>query len=171
MNRLILFVAQGFGSGRIRPGPGTWGSLVGILWLLVLLVPGSLPIYAIGTLLGILSSVWFCGQAERILGEHDPSSVVIDEITALPLAWLGIVVLRGIPEGRLLSPQDPGFWRLWPELLMAFIAFRIFDIWKPTPIRQTQNLPGGWGVTMDDVVAAVAAAVPVGGLLWLRTVL
>lgn len=168
MDRLILFVAQGFGSGRLRPGPGTWGSLVGILWLLVLLVPGSVAVYAVGTVVGILASVWFSAQAERILGEHDPSSVVIDEIAAIPLAWLGIIGLRGIPEGRLLSPQDPGFWQLWPEMLIAFVAFRIFDIWKPPPIRQTQNLPGGWGVTMDDVVAAIAAAIPVGIVAWLQ---
>ena len=80
--------AQGFDIGRIPWGPGTFGSLLGILWFAVLLTPGSLLLYLVGTVVGILFSVVICGEGERILGESDPGSIVLDEIIALPICYL-----------------------------------------------------------------------------------
>ncbi len=167
-DKLIVWVAQGFGSGLAPFAPGTFGTAVGLLWFALLLLPGNLWVYAAGTTGGLLASVWLCGEAERILGKHDPGSVVIDEITAIPLAFVGWVVLVQSDMGQF--PSTAIFFRHnWIITLGLFIAFRIADIWKPWPVRQSQSLPGGWGVTMDDALAAAyvnAVSVPV--LLWLR---
>ncbi len=164
----VLFLAQGFGSGLLKPAPGTWGSLVGMAWLCLLLIPGSPSILLLGILLGIGVSVQTCQAAERILETHDPASVVIDEIAALPLAWLGVLVVHAVTNAAWFPSSSPNFWRLWPELLTAFGAFRLFDVWKPGWVGKSQDLPGGWGVTADDVLAGLLAAIPVGAVAAIR---
>ncbi|MCX6894662.1 MAG: phosphatidylglycerophosphatase A [Verrucomicrobia bacterium] len=154
-DKLILFVAQGFGVGRIPFAPGTFGSVVGLGWFALLLATGNIWLFALGTILGLAASVWFCGEAEKILGQTDPGSVVLDEIAAIPVCfgvWVGIVYddSKVMPSLDYLLSQ--GGWML---LLGVFFFFRLFDIWKPWPIRQSQKFPGGWGVTIDDILAAV----------------
>jgi phosphatidylglycerophosphatase A len=154
-DRFILWIAQGFGVGRIPFAPGTFGSLLGLLWLAVLLVPGNPWFGLFGMLAAIVLSVWFCGAAERILRRTDPGSVVLDEIVAVPLCfavWVGEYLWR---HGVLPAP---GFFfnrDNWPLTVAVFGAFRFFDVLKPWPVRQSQRLPGGWGVTIDDVLAAL----------------
>ena len=150
---ILLWVAQGFGVGRIPFGPGTAGSCVGLLWFFVLLATGSPWLYLLYTLLGLAVSVWSCDLAEKILRQKDPPSVVLDEIAALPLcflAWLGLLLRR---DGKLPSAKD-FFEENWLLVLSVFVAFRLFDIFKPWPVRESQALRGGWGVTMDDCLAA-----------------
>jgi phosphatidylglycerophosphatase A len=156
-SQLIVWLAQGFGVGRIRFAPGTWGSLVGILWALLLLWPGSLAFYLAGVIASSLVAAWVCGRAEEILGQHDPGSVVLDEIVAVPVAVGGYVGLWWWQADSLPSVANIGSW--WPVLVAAFLLFRLFDIWKPWPIRALQKLPGGWGVVVDDLAAGVASAV------------
>jgi len=153
-----LWLAQGFDIGRIPFAPGTFGSLVGVLWFALLLVPGSLWLYVIGTLLGLAASVKFCGDAERILGESDPGSVVLDEIAVLPICFLPWV-LSELWRSNSMPPVEVFFSAhgLW-KTAAIYVLFRIFDIWKPWPVRQSQSLPGGWGVTADDVLAAIYVA-------------
>jgi len=161
--RLILWLAQGFGSGRAPVAPGTFGTVVGLAWFALLLWPGNLAFYVGGTLVGILVSVWICGEAEKILGQPDPGSVVLDEIVAIPVAFLGWVLM--IQSQTVALPGPAIFFHdHWVITLGLFTAFRVFDIWKPWPVRQSQALPGGWGVTTDDVLAAAyvnAVSVPV----------
>src|ERR1044071_1596630 len=91
-DRLVLCLAQGFYIGRIPLMPGTFGSLLGIGWVALLLIPRSLAFYIAGSILAALVSVCVCGQAERILGQTDPGSVVLDEIVAMPVcfaSWIG----------------------------------------------------------------------------------
>ena len=153
-----VWVAQGFGSGRLKPAPGTWGSIVGLAWTALLLLPESLPCYLIGILGGAAVSVWVCGRAEKVLGEKDPGSVVLDEIVAIPVCFLVPVVLGSVlPHGNHFQASDlwtDGIWG-WQRTVFVFAAFRLFDIWKPWPVRQSQSLPGGWGVTVDDLLAAL----------------
>jgi len=85
MDRFILWIAQGCFTGRIPVAPGTFGSLAGLLWVDALLATRSPWAFAAGALVGIACSVWFCGRAERILGQTDPGSVVLDEIAAMPV--------------------------------------------------------------------------------------
>lgn len=160
MNRLILFVAEGFGTGRFPKAPGTAGTLVGIAWLAALLATGSWTGFWLGTLAGIGASVWLCDRAERLLGRHDPGSVVIDEITALPLTYAGWLLAERFTSSAPFPSITATFqWKNLGWIFAGFLLFRLFDIWKPWPIRQTQALPGGWGVTADDVVAGL-----IGGL-------
>ena len=152
----ILFIAEGFGSGRIPFGPGTWGSVVGVLWLVILLrVPN--PLWAgLAAVMAIVLAVPICSRAERILGREDPGSVVLDEIVALPLTFLGpLIVLGSWPTTSGVADLAH---RFWPEWVVGFVAFRVFDIAKPGPIGRIQNLHSGGGVVADDVLAGLAAA-------------
>jgi phosphatidylglycerophosphatase A len=121
---------------------------------LLLILPGSYWLLVAGSLALTAVAVWSSGVAEKELALKDPQSVVIDEICAMPLsllAWVGILVHQ---HGTL--PSVSFFFsgnRPW-LLLAGFAAFRFFDIAKPWPVRQVQSLPGGWGVTVDDVLAA-----------------
>jgi phosphatidylglycerophosphatase A len=152
---LPLWIAQGFGVGRIPVAPGTFGSVVGVLWFAMLLATGNLWLFLIGMIAGIGLSVSLCGIAEEILGQKDPGCVVLDEIAAIPvcfLAWVGILYLR---NGSLPAPEHFFSSSNWLGTVAVFAAFRLFDVAKPWPVRQSQSLPGGWGVTVDDVLAAV----------------
>jgi len=155
MNNFVLLVAQGFGLGRIPYAPGTWGSVLGLAWFALLLCTGNIWLFALGTILGLAASVWFCGRAEKILNQVDPSSVVLDEITAMPVCFTFWVLLG---YGSTKAFPGPSFFfggRNWLVILGIFLAFRLFDIWKPWPVGQSQKLPGGWGVTVDDFLAAI----------------
>jgi phosphatidylglycerophosphatase A len=159
---LRLWVAQGLGCGNIPGAPGTFGSLLGVVWFALLLWPRSPILFAMGTAAGIALSVWLCGLAEKELGQKDPSSVVLDEIAALPLcfaAWLGVYF-----EKHQALPGPEYFFRQETWLLTAgtFVLFRIFDILKPWPLRQSQALPRGWGITADDLLAATYTAIITG---------
>lgn len=152
-NRFPLLLAEGFGVGRIPFAPGTFGSLVGLLWFALLLLPGNVWVFFAGALAGVGVSVRACGEAEKILDRKDPGCVVLDEIIAMPLCFVVWVAMSAGASGAL-----PGlsfvFVQHWPWVLAGFVLFRVFDVLKPWPVFQSQSLPGGWGVTMDDVLAA-----------------
>jgi phosphatidylglycerophosphatase A len=116
---------------------------------------GSLWSFFGGILLSIPLSAWICGEAEKALGEKDPGSVVLDEITAVPLCFSAWLLSAVNSTGRM--PEVGYFFsgNHWLGSLGIFAAFRLFDIWKPWPVRQSQSLPGGWGVTVDDLLAAL----------------
>ena len=158
MDRFILHVAQGFGLGRIPMAPGTFGSLGGILWFLFLVNLGSLTALLAGTILGLALSVWTSAAAERILVQRDPGSVVIDEIAAIPILFLPWCLGVHWHDG-VLPPVEAFFHSgRWMLTLLFFVLFRIFDIAKPWPVGPSQKLPGGWGITIDDVLAALYVA-------------
>ncbi len=152
---LMVWVARGFGVGRIPIAPGTFGSALGVLWFALLMAGGRPWVFILGLGFGIVLSIWFCGVAEAVLGQKDPGSVVLDEIAAMPVCFAAWVWLAARHAGG------------WPDLAVffsgrngllsvgIFAAFRLFDIWKPWPARQSQSLPGGWGITVDDLLAAV----------------
>ena len=155
---LVLWLARGFDVGRIPVAPGTFGSLVGVLWFALLLAPGNLWCYLSGALLGLGLSVWLCGVAERILGLTDPGSVVLDEIAAMPVCYLPWVLSEWV-RLKAMPPVAAFFTaRTWMCTALIFVLFRVFDVLKPWPVRQSQNLPGGWGVTLDDFLAAAYVA-------------
>jgi phosphatidylglycerophosphatase A len=155
--KLVLFFAYGFGTGCIPFAPGTFGTAAGFLWIWLLLLPGNLWIYISGIVAGFFFAVWIGSRAEKILGAKDPGSIVIDEIAALPLAFLPAVLATA--RGGTL--RDFGaFWQGNEVILplMAFMLFRCFDISKPLGIKQSQDLPNGWGLVIDDFLAAILAA-------------
>jgi phosphatidylglycerophosphatase A len=150
-----LWLAQGFGVGRIPKAPGTFGSVVGVGWFLLLLYPGSARLFFLGSLAGAGLSVWLCGAAEAQLHQKDPQSVVIDEIVAIPICFFAFVLPAAIKTGQM--PPVASFTEGTNVLrtIGVFLAFRFFDIAKPWPVSQSQSLPAGWGVTIDDVLAAI----------------
>lgn len=168
-DELTVWLARGFDVGLLPKGPGTWGSIVGVVWFLVLVSFGRLDAYVIGMLLGVIASVWLCERAEKILKQHDPSSVVIDEIIALPICFLPWVLALWRQHQQVM-PEIGEFFRgkAWLGVLGVFGLFRLFDIWKPGPIGKIQNLRGGLGVTADDVLAAVVVAALVGSYIGIR---
>jgi phosphatidylglycerophosphatase A len=135
------FVAFGFGAGLAPRAPGTAGSAVGLLaawWLL------ELPLAArVGIVAAIIAvGIWVCGESARRLARHDDQRIVLDEIAGVLLTSLAVV------EKSLFA------------LALVFVFFRIFDILKPWPIRDVDHsLRGGVGIMLDDLIAAVFAAV------------
>jgi phosphatidylglycerophosphatase A len=155
VNAFILWLAQGFGIGRIPKTPGTFGSVVGLAWFAALLLTGDLRCYLLGCVLGLALSVWLCGAGEKILKARDPGSIVFDEIAAIPICFIGWVVVQLHHTGAFPSPGNFFSKQHLLPTLGVFAAFRLFDVWKPWPVRQSQSLSGGWGVTVDDALAAV----------------
>jgi phosphatidylglycerophosphatase A len=155
VNAAALLLAQGLGLGRLPGAPGTYGSVLGLVWVAVLLAPANGLLYFLGTLAGLGLSVALSSYAERRLQQKDPPSVVLDEITALPVCWFGPQGLELVRHGHALRWETLWADGGWVWTLAGFAAFRLFDIWKPWPVRQSQRLPGGWGVTVDDALAAV----------------
>lgn len=156
-----LWIAQGFGIGRIPFAPGTFGTLVGFAWFLLLLSCQRFWLFLLGSLAGLALSVWLCGAGERTLGRKDPGSVVLDEIAAIPFCYLGWVWLALHRNGAFPAAGDLLAHGRWPLLVVGFVAFRFFDILKPWPVRQSQHLVGGWGITIDDFLAALYANLPI----------
>lgn len=145
-------LALGLGSGLLRPGPGTWGTA--LAWgIFLLLAPGgaadwatALPVIAIALLVG----AWATERTAAMLGEADPSTIVVDEMVAF---WLVLVLL---PTGRH-----------WFALqAFAFLLFRFFDIVKPPPIRIIdRRWKNAVGVMADDLVAAFYTLIVIALLL------
>lgn len=133
-------VATFFGIGRLRPGPGTWGSATTvILWWLVAhrIAPGGQPwVAALLALAAVLAGIPAATQVARASGLKDPQFVVIDEVAGQ------LVTLIAAPV-------------TWQSLLLGFILFRAFDIVKPPPVRQLERLPEGVGIVIDDVGAGL----------------
>ena len=143
-DRLIKFLATGFGVGNAPIAPGTFGSLLGIAYWWLLKGWFYWPV----TILVVFLAIWIAGAAAEILRKPDPGCIVIDEICALP------IVLAGIGH-------------VWWHVALGFVWFRIFDVWKPTPVRQAQAFSGGLGIVLDDLFAAGYACATTHGVLWL----
>jgi phosphatidylglycerophosphatase A len=137
--KLITFLATGFGSGLAPFAPGTMGTLVGVvICLLCLPLPWPMRLLIVIALSAL--SIYVAGQAEIIYQKKDDQRIVIDEIIGIQVTMLPVAI-------NVL------------HLCVGFVLFRIFDILKPFPINNLQRLPGGWGVVIDDVAAGIYAAV------------
>lgn len=147
LKKLILLIATGGGAGYLPRYPGFFGSLVGLLlyWPMSYL---PLQIYLITLFALIFLASWVSTIAEVLLGQKDAQKIVIDEV-------VGILVTLALVPYSLQSAAT------------GFVLFRIFDVWKPFPVRLCQDrLPGGWGVVGDDVMAGIYANLVLQLLLW-----
>ncbi|WP_373777059.1 phosphatidylglycerophosphatase A [Glaesserella sp.] len=146
----IHFFAFGFGSGLIKPAPGTWGSLAGLL-LSVLLwaATHSVLFFFLLTLISFVAGCYICEQASRDLGVHDDGRIVWDEIVAIFLIFVFL-------------PQHS-----WLYYGLTFIVFRLFDVLKPYPIHYfDQHLHGGLGIMFDDILAAIYSIITLHLIYW-----
>lgn len=135
-DRLSIWLSTGLGIGMVSPAPGTVGGLWGLplAWAVGMLPSVGAEMLAI-LVIGLVS-VAVCSRAAHIFGGKDPQVIVLDEIAALPIVYLGI------------GEKTTTTW------LFGWVLFRVFDIAKPPPARQFERLPNGWGIVADDVVAA-----------------
>jgi phosphatidylglycerophosphatase A len=128
----------------------------------VLLLIPSLAAFVIVGFIG----VWSSSRVATYSGLKDPQYVVIDEVSGMQLTLILAIVPLGLPT-HLLPADDASVFALysalsllnWKYLLLGFILFRVFDIWKPWPIRRLEKLPGGWGIMADDWMAGIYAAI------------
>lgn len=131
----LIFLGTGLGSGFSPVAPGTFGSVVGVL--LAGLVKSTWPSVFVGAALGVIVlSVPICDGLGKLWNSKDPQRVVLDEIAALFLIQIWFPVSTA-------------------GLIVQFLSFRFFDILKPPPCRQGEQLPGGWGIVADDLLAGV----------------
>ena len=157
--RVSLAIATAFGLGYLPKAPGTWGSLAGILiysltqfyFPLKAIPAGRLQLidrvtWAAWTGLPVTVAIALVGvrcatRAAEFSGKKDPQFVVIDEVSGQHITYIFSLTLLD-----------------WKYLLLGFILFRVFDIWKPFPARQAESLPGGLGIMADDWIAGIYAA-------------
>jgi phosphatidylglycerophosphatase A len=141
MNRLAIALATFFGCGYSPKGPGTAGSLAGLVIAIVLhsLGAGRVALLIL-TLVLFPISVWASTITANVLGRKDPGEVVIDEVLGQWVTLLGAAV-----------------WN-WKIYVTAFFLFRLFDIWKPQPVRSAEALPAGLGIVADDIAAGTYGA-------------
>lgn len=182
--RFALLVATAAGLGYAPKAPGTFGSIAGVAlsWFLLKLWPhgsltdswpvlGSLSVpyifsAVVMTLAVSAAGVWASDRTANYLRTKDPQIVVVDEVSGqmIPLLF-ALGPTERYSDG--MSNFHSGFWwhgdAQWKYLLVGFILFRLFDIWKPFPARQAESLPGGWGIMADDWIAGLYAAIG----LWL----
>lgn len=140
--------------GYLGKAPGTNGSVVGILLYTVFF--HGMPLVGQLTLILALTlfAVVVCDEAERRLGKRDPGEIILDEVVAVPVVFMGLNSVM----------MATGY--VWLYMLVGFGLFRLFDIAKPFGISRLQHLPGGRGVVADDIAAGVAAAVVLRLGLW-----
>ncbi|MBZ5632772.1 MAG: phosphatidylglycerophosphatase A [Acidobacteriia bacterium] len=142
MSALARLLGTFFYFGYFPKGPGTAGSLGALAIASALhtyLGTSGACIALFGALL-IAPSIWAAGRMAKDTGSKDPQIVVIDEVVGQWIALAGASTLN---------------WKSW---LAAFALFRLFDIWKPPPVRQLEKIPGGAGIVLDDAMAGIYAA-------------
>ena len=159
-DRVALAVAT-CGVGYLPVAPGTWGSAVGVGlyllfnamsvrlisgaasrgWSLAALEQGRTSSLLLLVITVSLIGIWAASRAETLLGRKDPGAVVVDEVAGQLIAFLFV-------------PWRAGAW----AVVAGFVAFRLFDIWKPYPVRRLEGLGGGLGIVADDMLAGFYAA-------------
>lgn len=140
------FAATFFYLGKLPFMPGSWGSLGTMLLWLFLPISFSIQLSVLVFLfiLGVYSSE----KIAEDMDDHDPSEVVIDEAVGMGISLF-------------MLPHSFGLY------LLAFVLFRIFDIFKPSFIYQIQDLPGGWGIMLDDILAGLFTLALVHGIAYI----
>lgn len=142
MSRLALVIATWFGCGYAPKGPGTAGSLAALVIAWLLHTYAGVSSIGLGCLALLLAvpGIWAADVVARSSRTKDPQIVVVDEVVGQWIILAGATVLN---------------WKSW---LLALALFRLFDIWKPPPVRQLERLHGGLGIVADDAMAGVYGA-------------
>ncbi|MGR1582230.1 phosphatidylglycerophosphatase A family protein [Thalassobius sp. S69A] len=140
-------------AGHLRPAPGTWGSLAAL--------PAAWAVYTLTGPFGFLAAIavvfalgwWATARETAGQDDHDPSEIVIDEVAGQWISLAPVMIGAAHVGADVLA--------LWPGWVVAFVCFRLFDIWKPGPIGWADRRGDALGVMLDDVIAGVFAAIVV----------
>lgn len=150
---MTFWIATFGGVGLLKPAPGTWGSAAAVVVGILL----HMLVGPVGLIFGIVAATtlgwWATALETKGKKDHDPSEIVIDEVAG---QWIALLPVS-IGAAHVGMP----IFALWPGLVTAFIAFRLFDIWKPGPVGWADRKHGPLGVMLDDLIAGVMAAVVV----------
>ncbi|MEE8386993.1 MAG: phosphatidylglycerophosphatase A [Acidiferrobacterales bacterium] len=145
----VHFLAFGLGSGAAPYAPGTFGTLAAIPLYLLMVNFLNWPAYAAVVAIMFLLGVWMCDLTERDIGVHDHSGIVWDEFVGF------LVTMFYAPTG-------------WIWIVAGFFLFRLFDIWKPYPVRQLERrYRNGFGNMVDDLIAGLYAGLALQALVYL----
>lgn len=140
------WAATWFGCGLMQPGPGTWGTIGALPFGVIILMFGGVPSLLVAIAVTFIIGLWASKHFERMVREKDSGMIVIDEAVGV---WIAMIP-------AILTPTSIG---------LAFILFRLFDIWKPWPISYLdKRVHGAMGVMIDDVLAGIFAAIVIIGL-------
>ncbi|MDQ6573543.1 MAG: phosphatidylglycerophosphatase A [Haemophilus parahaemolyticus] len=142
---------MGFGSGLLKPAPGTWGTLAGLMLSILLWnITQSNLFFIFLAVISFLFGCYLCQKTSNDLGVHDDGRIVWDEIVAI------FLMFAFLPEYN------------WFTYILTFISFRIFDILKPYPIRYfDEKLESGLGIMVDDILAAIFALISLYIIYWI----
>lgn len=142
MSFLARLIGTWFYCGYFPKGPGTAGSIGALLVAWPVAAYGWGPLaYAFLAAVGFIPAIWAAGRMSEDTGSKDPQTVVVDEVIG---QWIALAAVPMLDH-----------WGWW---LAAFLLFRLFDIWKPWPVRPLEKIPGGAGIVLDDVGAGIYAA-------------
>ena len=147
----VHFLAVGFGSGLLKPAPGTWGTLAGLMLSILLWnIAQSNLFFIFLAVISFIFGCYLCQKTSNDLGVHDDGRIVWDEIVAI------FLMFAFLPEYNCLT------------YILTFISFRIFDILKPYPIRYfDEKLESGLGIMVDDILAAIFALISLYIIYWI----
>ncbi|MCU0909999.1 MAG: phosphatidylglycerophosphatase A [Rhodobacteraceae bacterium] len=146
-------VASFFGAGYVRPAPGTWGSAAALPVAWALHVAGGPAALALATAAAFALGWWATARELSRSDDPDPSWIVIDEVAGM---WIAL-----LPVSAGAAHAGAAVTALWPGWVTAFLAFRLFDIWKPGPVGWADRRGGALGVMLDDAIAGTFAALAV----------
>lgn len=140
MTHPVHFLAFGFGSGLAPFAPGTFGTLMAVPLYLLMMQLSLVPYLVLVAVVSIVG-IWICDRSSKLLGVHDHGGIVWDEFAGF------FVTMIAAPAG-------------WIWIIIGFVLFRLFDIWKPWPISLLdKKVGGGLGIMVDDIVAGVYALI------------
>jgi phosphatidylglycerophosphatase A len=149
------WIATCFGLGWLPIAPGSWGSLppamvFGLLMYCCVSPAVTTVVMAVLLVIGCATCILCAPASITAKGDDDPGEVVMDEFAAQALTFLAV---------PLVAPRDFCGWESFLLASFGFLVFRVFDITKPWPIRKLEQLPGGWGILADDLVAGLGSAI------------
>jgi phosphatidylglycerophosphatase A len=158
LDKLCYFLGVGLGSGLSPKAPGTAGSFLVLFFAPLWIYLGTYPscaVIAISALIGIP----ICGRTAQLMGVHDDGRIVWDEFVGQSMVLIPMLALGKLTTFNSMTLIN---------ILIAFGLFRLFDIWKPWPIRYfDRSVHGGFGIMIDDILAGMIAALIMWGyLVW-----
>lgn len=153
MSFLARLIATWFYCGYFPKGPGTAGSIGALLvaWPVAVYTGWNPWVIAALAVVGLAPAIWAADRMARDTGSKDPQVVVVDEVIG---QWIALAAVPYLDD-----------WDCW---LAAFVLFRLFDIWKPWPVRALEKIPGGAGIVLDDVGAGIYAALVLFAVKWFQ---